>query len=245
MRPRFLAIRPLVVSISSEVARVEHERPNHADDGPQRGHGRRSFEMSKVVVFTSVTLDGVTQAPGRHDEDLRDGFELGGWAVPYADEVLGKFAAKGMGSGGAILLGRRTYEDFFGFWPSQTDNPFTEVLNETQKYVASTTLDEPLAWSNSTLLEGDAADAVATLKEQSDTDLVVLGSGELVRSLMRRGLVDRYVLLIHPVVLGSGRRLFPDKGVFAALRLVDNVTTTTGVMIATYEPAESAAGTVA
>ena len=193
--------------------------------------------MSKVVVFTSVSLDGVSQAPGRADEDLRDGFDLGGWALPYADAVMGKMAAEGMATTGGILLGRRTYEDFYGFWPRQTDNPFTEVLNDTQKYIASRTLQEPLAWSNSTLLEGDAAEAVANLKEQPGGDLVALGSGELVRSLMGRGLVDRYMLLIHPLVLGSGRRLFPDRGVFSALRLVDTVTTTSGVIIATYEPA--------
>jgi dihydrofolate reductase len=192
--------------------------------------------MSNVVVFTSLTLDGVVQAPGRPDEDRRGGFQHGGWAQPYNDPVMGSVAAEGMATGGALLLGRRTYEDFFSFWPHQTDNPFTEVLNNTQKYVASTTLAEPLPWSNSTLLKGDAAEAVARLKEQPDKDMVVLGSGELVQSLMRRNLVDRYQLLIHPLVLGSGRRLFPDGGAFAALRLVDTVTTTTGVVIATYQP---------
>ncbi len=192
--------------------------------------------MSKVVVFTSLTLDGVVQAPGRPDEDRRGGFQHGGWAQPYNDPVMGSVAAEGMATGGALLLGRRTYEDFFSFWPHQTDNPFTEVLNNTQKYVASTTLAEPLPWSNSTLLKGDAAEAVARLKEQPGKDMVVLGSGELVQSLMRRNLVDRYQLLIHPLVLGSGRRLFPDGGAFAALRLVDTVTTTTGVVIATYQP---------
>jgi dihydrofolate reductase len=192
--------------------------------------------MSKVVVFTSLTLDGVVQAPGRPDEDRRGGFQHGGWAQPYNDPVMGSVAAEGMATGGALLLGRRTYEDFFSFWPHQTDNPFTEVLNNTQKYVASTTLAEPLPWSNSTLLKGDAAEAVARLKGQPGKDMVVLGSGELVQSLMRRNLVDRYQLLIHPLVLGSGRRLFPDGGAFAALRLVDTVTTTTGVVIATYQP---------
>ncbi|HYN16766.1 MAG TPA: dihydrofolate reductase family protein, partial [Actinomycetes bacterium] len=134
-----------------------------------------------------------------------------------------------------LLLGRRTYEDFFSFWPHQTDSPFTEVLDSTRKYVASTTLREPLPWRNSELLAGDAADAVAALKERPGDDLTVLGSGELVRSLMRRDLIDEYVLLIHPLVLGSGRRMFPE-GVQAALRLADSVTTTTGVLIATYQP---------
>ena len=194
--------------------------------------------MSKVVAFTSVTLDGVMQAPGRPDEDRRGGFTHGGWALPYNDEVLGQVMAKGMADSGPLLLGRRTYEDFYGFWPRQTDNPFTEVLDNTLKYVASATLAEPLPWRNSRLLDGDAAEAVARLKQQPGKDLVVLGSGELVQSLRRRDLVDEYQLLIHPLVLGSGRRLFPDDGAFTALRLVDSVTTTTGVIIATYQPTE-------
>jgi dihydrofolate reductase len=193
--------------------------------------------MREITVFNSVTLDGVMQAPGRPDEDPRGGFAHGGWAAPYSDEVMGRVAAEGMAGPRALLLGRRTYEDFHGFWPHQTDNPFTEVLDNTRKYVASTTLREPLGWRNSTLLEGDAAEAVARLKEQAGEDLTVLGSGELVQALRRRDLVDRYVLLVHPLVLGSGRRLFPDGGPAATLRLVDSVTTTTGVIIATYQPA--------
>lgn len=141
----------------------------------------------------------------------------------------------GHGPGRGLLFGRRTYEDFAGFWPRQVDNPFTAVLDEKQKYVASTTLREPLPWRNSTLLSGAADDAVAGLKERSDEDLTVLGSGELVRSLMRNDLVDEYLLLIHPLVLGAGRRLFAGSGPSSALRLVDTVTTTTGVVIATYQ----------
>jgi dihydrofolate reductase len=193
--------------------------------------------MSRVVVVNHLTLDGVMQAPGRPDEDRRGGFEHGGWSPPYGDEVMGSFMGARMTGGGALVLGRRTYEDFAGFWPKQTDNPFTRVLNEARKYVASTTLREPLSWSNSTLLEGDAAEAVAKLKEQPGEALVVLGSGELVQSLMRRNLVDEYVLTIHPLVLGSGRRLFPDGGPSAALTLVESKTTTTGVVIAVYQPA--------
>src|SRR5256714_7597912 len=191
--------------------------------------------MSKVVVFMNLTLDGVMQAPARPDEDTRGGFEHGGWAMPYATMEA---AQESKAYSGALLLGRRTYEDFYTVWPNRTDNPFTEVLNNTQKYVASTTLEEPLPWSNSTLLKGDAAEAVARLKEEQGKDLVVLGSGELVQSLMRRNLVDEYVLLIHPLVLGSGRRLFPDGGAFTALRLVDTRTTTTGILVATYQLAE-------
>ena len=191
--------------------------------------------MRKVVVFTSLTLDGVMQAPGRPDEDTRGGFEHGGWALPYNDEVMGKVLAENMAGAGPLVLGRRTYEDFYGFWPEQTGNPFTEVLNSTRKYVASATLAEPLPWSNSTLLEGDAADAVAGLKQEQGKDLTVLGSGELVQSLRRRDLVDEYVLLIHPLVLGTGRRLFPDGGGMGTLRLTGSTATTTGVLIATYQ----------
>ena len=194
--------------------------------------------MSKIVVFTNLTLDGVMQAPGRPDEDSRDGFEYGGWATPYATMEA---AEESMANTGALLMGRRTYEDFYTVWPNQTDNPFTEVLNNTQKYVASTTLQEPLPWVNSTLLKGGAAEAVARLKQEPGKDIVILGSGELIQSLMRRNLVDKYVLLIHPLILGSGRHLFTDGGSFAALRLLNTKTTSTGVMIATYLPDEPTA----
>jgi dihydrofolate reductase len=201
--------------------------------------------MGKVVAVEHVTLDGVMQAPGRADEDTRGGFERGGWAVPNTDEVMGRVMGEAMAKDGSLLLGRRTYEDFYSFWPKQTDNPYTKVLNSTQKYVASRTLQEPLPWQNSTLLDGDAADAVAKLKVQSGDDVGVLGSGELVRSLMQRNLVDQFVLMIHPLVLGRGHRLFDESDEFLALRLVDNVTTTTGVLIATYQTAEATAGRVA
>jgi dihydrofolate reductase len=189
----------------------------------------------RVVVFMSMTLDGVIQAPARPDEDVRGGFEHGGWAVAYADEVMGKVAGDGMAKPGSLLLGRRTYEDFFTVWPNRTDNPYTEVLNNRTKYVASRTLAEPLPWKNSTLLKGDAAEAVARLKKQSGGDLMVIGSGGLVQSLMRSNVIDEYILLIHPLVLGSGRRLFTEGGPSATLRLVDTKTTTTGVVIATYQ----------
>ena len=199
--------------------------------------------MSKVIAFMLLTLDGVMQSPGRKDEDVRDGFEHGGWATTYADPVMGKVAGESMAGTGALLFGRRTYEDFYAVWPKRTDdNPFTAVLNNAQKYVASRTLEEPLLWINSTLLKGDAAEAVAKLRQEPGKDIVVLGSGDLVRSLTRHNLVDRYVLQIHPLVLGSGRRLFAEDGAYAALRLVDTKTTTTGVLIATYEPVQSTAG---
>jgi dihydrofolate reductase len=196
--------------------------------------------MRRIVVTTSVSLDGVMQAPGRPDEDERDGFTRGGWAVPYADPIAGQVMGKGMATTDAILLGRRTYEDFAAYWPHQQDNPFTGFLDNVRKYVSSATLTEPLSWQNSTLLGGDAADAVASLKREPGKDIAVLGSGALVDSLRRRGLVDQYVLLIHPLLLGSGRRLFPDGGE-SGLELVDSVTTGTGVIIATYVPAPPAA----
>src|SRR5262249_42373779 len=174
--------------------------------------------MSAVVVIEHLTLDGVMQAPGRPDEDLRGGFEHGGWAVPNNDAVMGRVMGEGIAQGGPLLLGRRTYEDFYSFWPNQKDDPFTEVLNNIQKYVASTTLTAPLPSRNSPLLKGNVAEAVAKLKEQPGKDIGVLGSGELVQSLMRHYLVDKYVLMIHPLVLGSGRRLFPDGSPFATLR---------------------------
>jgi dihydrofolate reductase len=190
--------------------------------------------MSKVVVLTNLTLDGVMQGPARPDEDRRGGFEHGGWAAPYAAmEATGNNFA----SAGALLFGRRTYEHFYAVWPKQTNSPYTEFLNTIPKYVASTTLKEPLPWSNSTLLKGDAAQAVSQLKEQPGKDLLIMGSGELIQSLMRANLIDDYVLLIHPLVLGSGRRLFPDGGAAATLRLVATSTTDKGVVIATYQPA--------
>ena len=193
--------------------------------------------MSRVVVVNNLTLDGVMQSPSHPDEDRRGGFEHGGWAPPYADHVMASFMAKGIEQGGTMLFGRRTYEQFASYWPHQPDdNPYAAVLNNREKYVVSTTLGDPLPWANSTRLE--SVEAVAGVKEQPGGDMVVLGSGELSQSLMRDGLVDEYVLSIHPVVLGSGRRLFPEGAPVAALRLVDSVTTSTGVVIATYQPAE-------
>ena len=191
--------------------------------------------MREIVVFNSLTLDGVMQAPGNADEDRRGGFVHGGWARPYQDEVIAQVAAEGMARGGALLLGRVTFENFFAYWPHQTDNPFTEVLNRSQKYVVSRTLSEPLPWENSTLLAGEAEEAVAGIKAEEGKDIVVLGSGQLLQTLMRHGLVDRYILHIYPLVLGSGRRMF-DPGQYARLDLVDVVSTTTGVLIATYTP---------
>lgn len=189
--------------------------------------------MGRITAFEHVTLDGVMQGPGRADEDTRDGFRLGGWAHRFSDSVQARVMGEHMAShDGALLFGRRTYEDFAVFWPYQTDNPFTEVLDKTQKYVASRTLTEPLPWQNSTLLAGDAVPAITELRR--DVDLVLLGSGDLLQSLMRHDLVDEYVLLISPTVVGTGRRLF-DGVELGDLRLVTSTPTTTGVIIATYQ----------
>ena len=193
--------------------------------------------MSKITAFENVTLDGVMQAPAYKDEDRRGGFEHGGWAMPYADEEAGRAAASGMADTGAVLLGRVTYEDFASVWPNQPDNPFGRFLNATRKYVASRTLREPLAWQNSELLEGDAIDAVARLHDADGPGIIVLGSGEVVRQLLARNLIDELILQIHPLVLGDGIRLFDgaDEGI-SKLQLVDSSTTSTGVVIATYRP---------
>ncbi|HEX7977519.1 MAG TPA: dihydrofolate reductase family protein [Gemmatimonadaceae bacterium] len=195
--------------------------------------------MRKVIVLNNLTLDGVMQGPGRPEEDTRDGFTHGGWAGPYNDPVKGQAMGEGMSKGADLLFGRRTYADFFSVWPKRTDNPFTPVLDAARKYVASRTLKEPLPWENSVLLQGDAADAVARLKEEDGLDLLVMGSGVLAESLRRRGLVDEYILMIHPLVLGTGRRLFGDDGT-SSLELVKSVPTTKGVIIATYRVSDAA-----
>jgi dihydrofolate reductase len=196
----------------------------------------------KVRVINHMSLDGVIQSPSGPDEDRRGGFDQGGWAVPNNDEVMARVMGEGMAEGGPLLFGRWTYESFSGYWPHQQDNPVTDVLNASRKYVASTTLTDPLPWMNSTLLEGDAAEAVAKLRAQPGGGIGILGSGRLIHSLMRHNLIDEYQLLIHPIVLGSGLRLFPDGGPTSKLQLVDSVITTTGVVIATYRPETPAPG---
>jgi dihydrofolate reductase len=192
--------------------------------------------MSRVVVINHVTLDGVMQAPGRAEEDTRDGFSFGGWAAPYTDDVMMTALGARMGEGNRLLLGRRSYEDMLGYWNTQ-DSPFKDALNNADKYVASRTLSEPLLRPNSTLLRGDVADAVAELKQQPGKDLHVMGSGELIQTLMRHDLIEEYMLMVYPLVLGAGRRLFPDGGAPGTLSLVDSAATTRGVLIATYEVA--------
>jgi dihydrofolate reductase len=193
--------------------------------------------MSRVVVINQVTLDGVMQAPGRPEEDTRGGFEHGGWSPPYGDQVMGTALGARMAASSGLLLGRRTYQDLLSYWNTQ-DSPFKDALNNAPKYVASRTLREPLPWPNSTLLGGETAAAVARLKQEPGEELHVMGSGELLQTLLRHHLIDEYLLLIHPLVLGTGRRLFADGSPPVSLRLVgEATTTTTGVVIAVYQPA--------
>jgi dihydrofolate reductase len=192
--------------------------------------------MTKVLVVNHVTLDGVMQAPARPDEDTRDGFAHGGWAMARNDELMAAKIGERMAGERAFLFGRRTYEDFYAVWPKRAGNPFSEALTATTKYVASRSLAEPLPWENSILLSGDAAEHVAKLKQQRDGTLTVFGSGELIQALIAADLIDEYLLMVHPLVLGSGRRLF---GACSAteLELIDAATTDAGVVIAAYRRA--------
>ena len=191
--------------------------------------------MGKVIVINHLTLDGVMQGPGRPDEDTRDGFERGGWGIPRSDGAMVAKMGERMSGHHAFLFGRRTYEELLASWNAQ-GGPFKDALNNARKYVASSNPATRLDWPNSTLLRGDTPAAVADLKQSSGTNLVIMGSGVLIGSLMAADLIDEYLLMIHPLVLGTGRRLFAG-GTQALLRLVDSSTTSTGVLIATYEPA--------
>ena len=191
--------------------------------------------MARISAVISITLDGVTQSPGRADEDTRDGFTAGGWANRFADDVAMQESGRGMGSTGAILFGRRTYVDFAGFWPkAPKPNPFTDFLDATQKYVASNSLEAEQEWENTTVVSGDTLSRIAALKKELDSDIVVLGSIQLVQAMLAARLIDTLSLSIHPIVLGHGRRLF-DAGLQAEFTLERSVATTTGVIIATYE----------
>jgi dihydrofolate reductase len=193
--------------------------------------------MPRIVVINHLTLDGVMQAPGRPDEDRRDGFEHGGWASSRMseDEVIGAAMGARMASSSGLLFGRRTYEDLLSYWNTQ-DSPFKGALNDAPKYIASRTLSDPLPWPNSTLLRGDVGEAVAALKQEPGDELQVMGSGELIQTLMRHNLIDEFMLLLHPLVLGSGRRLFSETGARAALRLMTAQASPSGVVIGTYQP---------
>ncbi len=199
--------------------------------------------MRKVIVFEWMSLDGVVQAPGAPDEDTSGGFQHGGWALPYFEDVSSqKWVAENIVGAGGYLFGRRTYEILGAYWPnssSEEERVLAEPLNTKAKYVASRTLSEPLPWQNSRLLQGDVGAAVAALKEEDGGDLLVIGSTDLVRTLVEHDLVDEFRLMIDPVLLGGGKRLFPGDGLLRTLRLVDSQATTMGAILATYTPAES------
>jgi dihydrofolate reductase len=195
--------------------------------------------MRKVIVNEFMSLDGVVQAPGGADEDTTGGFEHGGWHMGYLDDISQKAVLEGIVGAGGFLLGRRTYEIFAEYWPNapEEEQAIAEPLNTKPKYVASRTLTDPLAWQNSTVLEGDVAEAVPALKQEDGADLHVIGSTELVKTLIEHGLVDELRVMIDPVVLGGGKRIFRDDGALRPLRLVDSQVTTTGAILATYAPA--------
>jgi dihydrofolate reductase len=192
--------------------------------------------MGKLVINVQISLDGVMQGPGGPDEDTSGGFKQGGWAMPYFDESMAEASSLGMASTGGLVLGRRTYDIFAGYWPHQGDDaPFASFLNKVPKHVASRTLKEPLVWANSRLIQGDVAEGIRKLKEGSAEDLVVLGSGDLAQTLMEHDLIDRYDLWIVPIVLGGGKRLFRE-GSSLRLKLVDEKRGGTGVLVTTYTP---------
>jgi dihydrofolate reductase len=191
--------------------------------------------MGKLVVGTFVTVDGVMQAPGGPDEDREAGFEHGGWLAPHFDDELGRFMDGLLGRSEALLLGRKTYEIFAGYWPNAgEDDPMARKLNSVPKYVASRTLDS-VEWNNSSLLGKDVAQEVADLKERVDGEIHVAGSGDLIQTLLKHDLVDELVLIVFPVLLGTGKRLFAGGTIPRGLRLADAQTTPSGVAIQTYE----------
>ena len=192
--------------------------------------------MRTLSVNTFLTLDGVMQAPGAPREDDSGGFGYGGWSVNYWDDTMNQFMAEFMGKPFDLVLGRRTYDIFAAHWPRDVDNPAAKPLNNATKYVASRSRPS-LAWSNSVLIEGDVAQGVAALKREDGPELQVHGSANLVQTLLRHNLIDRYQLWVFPLTLGSGKRLFADGTVPAGLKLLHSTVSSTGVVIGTYEPA--------
>ena len=192
--------------------------------------------MREILVTTFMTLDGVMQAPGGPEEDDSGGFPHGGWAFPYWDDTMDDLMGETMSVPFDLLLGRRTYDIFAAFWPTAPDEAGGRPLNDATKYVVSRGR-PALEWGPAVLLEGDAAEAVAALKREDGPQLQVHGSGDLVQTLLRNGLIDRLRVWTHPVVLGTGKRLFADGTIPSALRLVESTVSTTGVVIGTYQPA--------
>ena len=190
----------------------------------------------KLVVQSQLTLDGVMQAPGGPEEDTSGGFKHGGWSMTYWDETLNEDMSKTMSVPFDLILGRKTYDIFAGYWPQHADEPFGKPLNDATKYVASRG-SLKLDWKDSHQLESDVAQAVAKLKEQDGPELQVYGSGDLAQTLMRNNLVDEFHLMVFPLVIGSGKRLFADGTIPAALTLTESAVSKSGVMIGTYVPA--------
>lgn len=192
--------------------------------------------MRKIIANEWTSLDGVIQSAGS-DDDTTGGFEHGGWHLPYFDDVAQRWVVEGYQSSGGFLFGRRTYELLAGYWPnaSEEEQEIARPLNELPKYVASTTLSDPLEWQNAHVLQGDVVEAVRTLKMDEGGDLHLVGSSQLARTLVGAGLVDIFRLMIDPLILGGGKRFLPDDGVARTLRLVDSRSTTTGAILATYE----------
>jgi dihydrofolate reductase len=192
--------------------------------------------MRKLAVIEFVTLDGVMQSLGSPDEDRDGGFEYGGWSAPYGDEVLGTAAGKGLAATTAYLLGRRTYQKMAAYWPAEADaNPIAAHLNSTPKYVVTRTL-TTLGWAGSRVLGGDIVASVNDLKQDGDGTIVVLGSGVLVQTLIEHDLIDEYQLFVHPLVLGTGKRLFRQTPQPIPLQLTGCTPTTTGVLLLSYQP---------
>ncbi len=192
--------------------------------------------MRKLVTAAFVSLDGVMQAPGGPDEDPSGGFRHGGWITPYSDPAFSRGTAENFGRPFDLVLGRRTYDIFAAFWPNAGEEEGAKPLNDAVKHVASRGRPE-LTWERSHLIEGDVVEGVAALKQQDGPELQVHGSGDLIQTLLRHDLVDRYRLLIFPVVVGSGKRLFSEGTIPPGLRLVESKVSTTGVVMGTYEPA--------
>lgn len=192
--------------------------------------------MRKVVVNEFLSLDGVAQAPGGEDEDTSGGFAHGGWSMQYMDESSMNRVLGAINEAGAYLLGRRTYEIFAAYWPNapEEEQVIAEPLNTKPKHVASTTLENPLGWKNSTVLEGSVPEGVAALKQEDGGDLHVIGSLDLLGTLFEHDLVDELRLMIDPVLLGGGKRLFVDDAKLRPLQLVDSQVTTTGAILTTY-----------
>ena len=192
--------------------------------------------MRRLIVIELLSLDGVMQAPAGPDEDTEGGFRHGGWSREYFDETSAAAAAEGIAGTDAYLFGRKTYENMAAYWPTAPpDDPFAKSLNNTTKYVASRTL-KKLEWRNSILIEGDVAKAVAELKDRPGGNIAVLGSGDLVQTLIEGDLVDAYSLTVNPIALGEGKRLFRNPEQSTRLKLVDSQTTSKGSLLLTYEP---------